>query len=515
MRNILKKRKYAPEQQGMSPAADRRIAMAEFLKSSPEAMQQFEKVYREQVLSTEDTENFFQTNSRQAAEMRRIIDTGNLADPSVSLADPSVSDPGYLANLVDRIVAELVADTPIYTYDGVSGSYAQFPALLESTPPVTNEDLKKVPLNMRPELAGGLMKVDFPDPSYPNVLSALAQFVSGETETDRIAGYNLFRQGLDILDLDDVLYEIIGTNKNSMGFWLPKLVDAATGTGFFQIPKTTVARVPLPMLQLTRVDCANLTTIQIVDRWAQKVFALSEQKNYFIKTGTYSSKFDFRNAKVTGAKEVRELGEYLLFIHHQALQMASSLASPCIYGASTTNEWVVREFIEDKENNPTIYKGLPLHTEYRVFVDCDTDKVIGIAPYWEPETMLTRFGSMADADDPHNIHDFIVYKSHEGTLMRRFKENAEQVTREIEKILPALDLPGQWSIDVMQNGDDFWIIDMAAAASSAFFEKYVPDALKAAPPPGWLPGLPKGIDDVIVPKSAFALIAGEKGTPAE
>ncbi|MBR0283080.1 MAG: RICIN domain-containing protein, partial [Oscillibacter sp.] len=31
---------------------------------------------------------------------------------------------------------------------------------------------------------------------------------------------------------------------------------------------------------------------------------------------------------------------------------------------------------EDKENNPCIYKGMPLHTEYRVFVDFDTDEVL-------------------------------------------------------------------------------------------------------------------------------------------
>ena len=43
-----------------------------------------------------------------------------------------------------------------------------------------------------------------------------------------------------------------------------------------------------------------------------------EDKEYFIKTGTYSSKFDFRNARVSGPKEVRELGEYLLFIHFHA-----------------------------------------------------------------------------------------------------------------------------------------------------------------------------------------------------
>ena len=98
------------------------------------------------------------------------------------------------------------------------------------------------------------------------------------------------------------------------------------------------------------------------------------------------------NAHVKGAKEVRELGEYLTFIQFQAQNMAGPLATPSIYGVSTTNEWVVREFIGDKENNPCIYKGLPLHTEYRVFIDCDKNEIIGFNPYWDPEIMLKRFG---------------------------------------------------------------------------------------------------------------------------
>lgn len=57
--------------------------------------------------------------------------------------------------------------------------------------------------------------------------------------------------------------------------------------------------------------------------------------------------------------------------------MASPLTAPCIYGAATTIEWVVRDFIQDKENSPYIYKGMPLHTEYRIFVDCDSKTVIG------------------------------------------------------------------------------------------------------------------------------------------
>lgn len=315
---------------------------------------------------------------------------------------------------------------------------------------------------------------------------------------DRIA--EILRVSPDALDAFEKAYSKAALqtepesifDRNSIGHWFPELVRAYRDSEFFRIPATTIAKVPLTLLQLTRLDYHSLTpsTIQIVDNWAHAVFRLNDERDYFVKTGTYSSKFDFRNCLVHGEKEVRELGEYLLYIHHQALQMAGPLSFPCIYGVSTTNEWVVREFIPDKEGNPCIYHGLPLHTEYRVFVDCDSDAVIGVSPYWEPKTMLNRFGSCSDANSPHQMHDYVIFKSHEATLMRRYRENVDSVVEHIREFLPALDLQGQWSIDVMQNGDDFWIIDMAVAENSAFYD-CVPESLRRPSAENWIPDILK------------------------
>ncbi len=481
--------------------------LAEFLKTTPEALNQFERSYAAHVLS-KDPEGFFQTNSRQAAAQRQIIDYQSKGEgANAPMGDVDME---YVEQIKQRIVDELLAQTKLYVFDGRFGSVQELPALPEDTQMVTNEELKKISPHLRPELTGNLMKVDIPDMSAEAVLWHLFEFVNAKTDDLKVQNYHQFRQGLDILDLDEITYEIIGTNQNSMGIWLPKLVEAVQGTKFFKIPKTAIAKVPLTLLQLTRQEYMGLTpsTIDIVDRWAFQAFRLDETKEYFIKTGTYSSKFDFRNARVAGAKEVRELGEYLLYIHFQALQMASSFMNPRIYGASTTNEWVVREYIPDKENNPCIYKGLPLHTEYRVFVDCDTDQVIGVAPYWEPEGMLKRFGHELDADSPHNIHDYIIYKAHEDTLMERFYAHVETVKERIQEFLPYLDLQGQWSIDVMQNGDEFWLIDMALAAGSTFFPEYVPDELKCKPAPGWLPGMPPAFNEVYLPASVSQMLQG-------
>ena len=82
------------------------------------------------------------------------------------------------------------------------------------------------------------------------------------------------------------MYEMIGTNPNSMGHWLPQLVAATKNNRFFKIPATTIVKVPITLLQLTRLDYESLTptTLQIVDRFCQKAFMLDESKEYFTQT---------------------------------------------------------------------------------------------------------------------------------------------------------------------------------------------------------------------------------------
>ena len=454
-------------------------AVAELLGTTPEALAAFEASYQANVLDAGvDTGSLFDTSAKQAAAM---------------LSQENVSEAARKLN--DRIIVELLEQTPVMTYDGDSLTVgkAPLPASEETAlaAPVTLTEIQRVPEDIRPQLSGSLMKKDIGEGSSSVLLSTYKNWLEAKDPKKKQMFYHMFRQGLDILDLDPITYEMLSMNPNSMGYWLPPLIDGIQKQRFFKVPKTKVIKVPLTLLQLSRMEYSGLTpgTKDILDRFCFQAFGLDETKSYFIKTGTYSSKFDFRNAKVTGAKEVRELGEYLLFIQNQAVIMAGYLTAPTIYGVSTTNEWVVREFIEDVESCPCVYKGLPLHTEYRAFADFDEDVVLGMTPYWDPAVMKQRFGHEEDANSPHQVHDYITYKMHEGTLMRKYEENAEQVKASIEKMIPYIDLPGQWSIDIMQNEDDFWVIDMATAETSAL-SGCVPQGLLKHMTENWLPKLP-------------------------
>ena len=96
--------------------------------------------------------------------------------------------------------------------------------------------------------------------------------------------------------------------------------------------------------------------------------------------------------------------------------------------------------------------------------------MIGISSYWKPDVMKNRFGHSKDSGDPDMIHDYISYMAAETDLMKRYEENKEKVVRELNRIIPHMGIHGQWSLDIMQNGDDFYIIDMSIAGDSALIE---------------------------------------------
>ena len=443
-----------------------RDEIASLLKTSPEALSEFEKQYR-------------------AVEMTETEPSAPFMAPSVHSVSETTED------IIERIVSELLSVTDgIRATDGKAEDLSFRSLSGDHRAPVTMEEILSLPEPDRPQLTGSLMKRDMSEDCAPFLVHFLSDFMKEKDPEKRKLCYHMFRQGLDIQDLDPLMYAMLGANPTSMSHWLPALCRANSGRGFFKIPDTTVIRVPLPLLQLSRLGYETLThtTLEIADRFCRTAFGLKDDGDYFLKTGIFSNKFDFRNCRIRG-KEIRDAGQYLLYISTEAVMMASPMNQPSVYGAATTNEWVVREFISDPDSDLTIYHGLPLRTEYRVFIDTDTDRVIGIAPYWDPETMKHRFGHCSDSSDPDMIHDYITYSANEEKLMKRFCGNADTVRSRVEEILPALDLKGQWSLDVMQSGEDFYLIDMAPIGVSAL-RQYVPKEL-ICDTEVWIPDLSK------------------------
>ena len=63
-------------------------------------------------------------------------------------------------------------------------------------------------------------------------------------------------------------------------------------------------------------------------------------------------------------------------------------------------------------------------------------------------------------------HHYITYSAAEEELMGQYRKNIGKVKENLERMLPEIGLTGQWSMDIMQNGNDFYLIDMALAENS-------------------------------------------------
>ena len=429
--------------------------------------EKFEQAYsKAEEEERKNSDNYFDMNAKDASQAART-------NPDIPKYDEN-----YMKSITDRIIGELCAETYGFKVRNGVISGLQLEKIGEYPEAVTVEDLEKIPVKVRPQLTGTLQCNDLSGSSGEELAEEYKKYLQETVPEKKKFLYSHFRQGLDILDIDQLVYELLGRNRNNMGYWLPPITYAAVKHGFFKIPDTVLVKVPPTVLQMTRLSYKSLNpaTRKIINDWAMNVFELDPKKDYFIKTGIFSSKFDFRNAKVSGEKEVRELGEYLVFIQNYATMLALPLTTDekgrpvSHYGAATTNEFVVREFIADKEDNPCIYNGMPLHTEYRVFIEFFGNgefEVLGVSPYWRKDVMISRFSQGQDKNTAKMKHDFLIYKMHEKTLYKRYGENVEKVVRHVVEMAPDVELTGQWSLDIMQNGDDFYIIDMAEAAQSA------------------------------------------------
>jgi len=262
---------------------------------------------------------------------------------------------------------------------------------------------------------------------------------------------------LSVSDLTSKVYDRFAENPNSMYNWFPALRDGIEKANTdLKIPKTKILRLPIEMAQFIRLEYMDtyIEDRKIFNEFIFRAFELEDDKTYFIKTGNFSSKFQFANAKCS---EPREMGEYFQVINNFAMEV----------GAGTTIDVVVREYIDDVEGNPTIYNGMPLRTEFRAFVDFDTNTVESVVPYWHPVVMKRVLSAGLSSTIQQ---DYQTYLRHEDKLLNEFNNQVGHVARQLHELIPHMKLTGQYSIDVMKNGDDLYVIDMALAEESALRE---------------------------------------------
>lgn len=312
-------------------------------------------------------------------------------------------------------------------------------------------------------LKGAIIRTDgFPTETIQEMFLNDLKLAKLETDEEKKKQhYARMSFGASRMDVIPLLYDWFNMNKNTFSYWFPKLEKSYkdSKTTFFKIPKTKYVTLPIELSQFMRIEYQNtdIKSREVFNKILFNYFDLDDEKEYFIKTGVFSSKFVFKNAHIEKG-EASEIGEYFQVVNNFAMSL----------GAGLTNDVVVREYINDVENRPTIYNGMPLRTEFRLFLDFDTQKVYGIVPYWNGLIMK----EVLKKQGMFNINieqDYQTYLQAEDMLLNDFNKYQSTVKKEVEKMLPNLskNFKGQWSLDIMKNGDDFYLIDMALAEHSA------------------------------------------------
>lgn len=272
----------------------------------------------------------------------------------------------------------------------------------------------------------------------------------------------LIERGFGFEDVSDDYYHRALYNPDTFSNWFPRLLAAAKSQDFFKIPETKYLTLPQSIMQYLHHDWSketNQKSREALNKLLFKTFDLDVNKEYFFKTGLFSGKFEFQNAHID---DPAAIGDYLHVVSNQA-QMV---------GAAASNDMVIREWIPDPENRPTIYDGMPLRTEFRAFIDTDLHRVIDVVPYWNNKKVENTLNMMQQTHigNPNMAHDAKAYAAAKPVLDREFDKFKAIVKSKLQVVVDNLNFSGCWSLDVMKSGDDFYLIDMATMATSALID---------------------------------------------
>lgn len=272
--------------------------------------------------------------------------------------------------------------------------------------------------------------------------------------------FDLYSRFLSVTDLTPTIYQTLKDLPEDMPNWLPQLIQANRVAGDpFKIPATQTWQLPIELAQFIRIEYKDVDR-KYADWFNQLVFKkfhLQMGKEYFIKTGVFSDKFTFVNCH---CKEPDQMGDYFIAINNFAAMV----------GAAHSTTLVVREYIPDEMNYPTIYSGMPIRTEYRTFYDFDQHHLIGVVPYWHPSVMTEALKN--DFIKPNDLNN---YEKAKPVMMKHYNEYLAEVIKKVKLLGAKCQLKGKWSLDIMENdhqdkAPDFYAIDMARMNRSALTE---------------------------------------------
>lgn len=242
---------------------------------------------------------------------------------------------------------------------------------------------------------------------------------------------------------------------NSFPFWFERIKDIRSDV--LKIPRSAYVDIPAEVQRAFYMedpgDMGKITAF--VDDAVRPAIREANLGLVFLKNGSYSHKFDARSACLP---LMSDLPHAVMTVMYEAMLR-------CGFQYDGTDVLVMRERIQhDPKNTPCIYNGLPFRPEYRVFYDFDSKAPIFTVDYWDRSYVYEHL---------YDLTDRIVYDAwYEGHVRAEYEKNKDLVTKAVSDAMRGVSgLSGPWSVDVMQDErGNFWLIDMAVAEMSAYWE---------------------------------------------
>jgi hypothetical protein len=239
------------------------------------------------------------------------------------------------------------------------------------------------------------------------------------------------------------------SDRNNLSFWFPKVKSCG-----FLVPETVIVPVPDEVIRAFFMEEeGDRERVAAFVRGSVMPALEGIQGLPFIKNGTYSDKFDFRNCCPPDREEETILRS-ILQIEDGAL---CTDAGGCA-------EVVLRERIPCPADTPTIYHGLPLQPEFRLFYDFDAHVPLYVVNYWD--------SAYCSAAIRRHEKDAKAYGEHYPHILENYKMSRRRVVAEARKKLADVEgLEGIWSVDfLLDSACNLWLIDMAEGYRSAYWD---------------------------------------------
>lgn len=243
-------------------------------------------------------------------------------------------------------------------------------------------------------------------------------------------------------------------NRNNFSYWFPK-ISVVKHHGI-SIPSSRVVEVPEEIYKAFFLESSGdrRSIRQFVHKSILPVIRSHfNGKEVFVKNGCYSGKFRFdKCCHLPANATLKTITEHLCEIQYDSL----------IKDTAGNLEIVLREWIKPEDGTKTIYGGMPLRTEIRLFYNFTEHKPLYWVNYWDWDYCHEVI--CWHPEDKDVYEEYYPYIDEEAKLY--CKENWQLI---LDALAHVKDLEGKWSVDFILEKSRVWLIDMAIASMSAYW----------------------------------------------